>query len=51
MIKTYLLYILSIFSFSFPLLAKPIDIFFGTGGRGSQGIYSVSYTHLRAHET
>jgi 6-phosphogluconolactonase len=43
MIKTYLLYILSIFSFSLPLLAKPIDIFFGTGGRGSQGIYYATF--------
>ena len=43
MIKTYLLYILSIFSFSLPLLAKPIDIFFGTGGRGAEGIYYATF--------
>ncbi len=43
MIKTYLLYILSIFSFSLPLLAKPIDIFFGTSGRGAEGIYHATF--------
>ena len=43
MIKTYQLYILSIFSFSLPLLAKPIDIFFGTGGRGAEGIYYATF--------
>jgi 6-phosphogluconolactonase len=43
MIKTYLLFILSILSFSLPLLAKPIDIFFGTSGRGAEGIYHATF--------
>jgi 6-phosphogluconolactonase len=43
MIKTYLQYILSILLFSFPLSAKPIDIFFGTSGRGSEGIYHATF--------
>jgi len=43
MIKTYLLFIFSILSCSLPLLAKPIDIFFGTSGRSAEGIYYVTF--------
>ncbi|MDA8775377.1 lactonase family protein [Opitutales bacterium] len=43
MIKTYLLFLVSILPSSLPLLAKPIDILFGTSGRGAEGIYHATF--------
>ena len=43
MIKKHLLLFTSILSFALPLFIKPIDIFFGTSGRGSEGIYYATF--------
>ena len=51
MIKTYLFCFFSILSSSFSLLAKPIDIFFGTGGRGAEGIYHATFNPINGKFT
>ena len=43
MIKTYLLLFFSLSSCLIPLPAKPIDVFFGTSGRGAEGIYYATF--------
>jgi 6-phosphogluconolactonase len=43
MIKTNFLFLLLCLSYLYPLAAKPLDVFFGTGGRGAEGIYHATF--------
>ena len=42
MLKTTVFSLLLLLLYLCPLLAKPIDVFFGTGGRGAEGIYHAT---------